>query len=99
MNSQSAYPRLASSLLLNGERSEDPHVERMIESFALLAARVNKKIEDGYPEFTEALLNVLYPHYRARFPSCSIAQFEGCWRFRALGAVACPGTASSGRHR
>ena len=29
------YPRLASSLLLNGERSEDPHVERMIESFAL----------------------------------------------------------------
>lgn len=71
------YPKLASSLLLNGERSEDPHVERMIESFALLSARVNKKIEDGYPEFTEALLNVLYPHYLRPFPSCSIARFEG----------------------
>lgn len=71
------YPKLAASLLLNGERSEDPHVERMIESFALLSARVNKKIEDGYPEFTEALLNVLYPHYLRPFPSCSIARFEG----------------------
>ena len=80
------YPRLASSLLLNGERSEDPHVERMIESFALLAARVNKKIEDGYPEFTEALLSVLYPHYLRPFPSCSIAQFEGAGGASALSA-------------
>ncbi len=78
------YPKLASSLLLNGERSEDPHVERMIESFALLAARVNKKIEDGYPEFTEAFLNVLYPHYLRPFPSCSIARFEGAGGAEAL---------------
>ncbi|WP_374265187.1 type VI secretion system baseplate subunit TssF [Zoogloea sp.] len=70
------YPTLAGQLLLSGERCDDPHVERMIESFALLTARVSKKLEDSYPQFTEALLNVLYPHYLRPFPCCSIAQFE-----------------------
>jgi len=70
------YPKIASQLLLNGEGCDDPHIERMIESFALLNARVSKKIEDSYPQFTEALLNVLYPHYLRPFPACSIAHFD-----------------------
>ncbi|MCK6387956.1 MAG: type VI secretion system baseplate subunit TssF, partial [Zoogloea sp.] len=70
------YPKLAAQLLLSGEGCDDPHVERMIESFALMTARVSKKIEDSYPQFTEALLSVLYPHYLRPFPSCSIAHFE-----------------------
>ena len=70
------YPKLAGQLLLSGEGCDDPHVERMIQSFALLTARVSKKLEDSYPQFTEALLNVLYPHYLRPFPSCSIAHFE-----------------------
>lgn len=70
------YPKLAAQLLLSGEGCDDPHVERMIESFALLTARVSKKLEDSYPQFTEALLNVLYPHYLRPFPSCSIAHFD-----------------------
>jgi len=70
------YPKLAAQLLLSGEGCDDPHVERMIQSFALLTARVSKKLEDSYPQFTEALLNVLYPHYLRPFPSCSIASFE-----------------------
>ena len=70
------YPKIAAQLLLSGEGCDDPHVERMIESFALLNARVSKKIEDSYPQFTEALLNVLYPHYLRPFPSCSIAHFD-----------------------
>jgi len=70
------YPKLAGQLLLSGEGCDDPHVERMIQSFALLTARVSKKLEDSYPQFTEALLNVLYPHYLRPFPSCSIAYFE-----------------------
>lgn len=70
------YPKLAAQLLLSGEGCDDPHVERMIESFALLTARVSKKIEDSYPQFTEALLQVLYPHYLRPFPSCSIASFD-----------------------
>lgn len=70
------YPKIAAQLLLSGEGCDDPHVERIIESFALLTARVSKKLEDTYPQFTEALLNVLYPHYLRPFPSCSIACFD-----------------------
>lgn len=70
------YPKLAAQLLLSGEGCDDPHIERMIQSFALLTARVSKKLEDSYPQFTEALLNVLYPHYLRPFPSCSIAHFD-----------------------
>lgn len=70
------YPKIAGRLLLSGDGSQDPHVERLIESFALLSARVSKKIEDDYPEFTESLLEVLYPHYLRPFPSCSIARFD-----------------------
>ncbi|MDO1530423.1 type VI secretion system baseplate subunit TssF [Fulvimonas sp. R45] len=70
------YPKIAGRLLLVGDVSEDPHVERLIESFALMGARISKKIEDDYPEFTEALLEVLYPHYLRPFPSCSIARFD-----------------------
>ncbi|QDH29946.1 hypothetical protein FKO42_18900, partial [Burkholderia pseudomallei] len=34
----------------------DLHVDRMIQTFALLAARVDAKLDDHYPEFTESLL-------------------------------------------
>lgn len=71
-----AYPKIAGRLQMSGENVEDPHVERLIESFALLAARVHKKLDDEYPEFTDALLQVLYPHYLKPFPSCSIARFD-----------------------
>lgn len=70
------YPRIAGRLLISGEVCEDPHTERMIESFAFLNARIAKRLDDDYPEFTEALFDVLYPHYLRPFPSCSIAHFD-----------------------
>jgi len=70
------YPKIAGRLLISGEVCEDPHVERMIESFALLNARIAKRLDDDYPQFTEALFEVLYPHYLRPFPSCSIARFD-----------------------
>jgi type VI secretion system protein ImpG len=69
------YPKIAARLLLESDTSEDPHVERLIQAFAFLAARVHHKIDDEYPEITESLLNVLYPHYLAPVPSMSIVQF------------------------
>ena len=69
------YPKIASRLLLGSDMSEDPHVERLIQAFAFLAARVHHKIDDEYPEITESLLNVVYPHYLAPVPSMSIVQF------------------------
>src|SRR3954454_4918978 len=70
------YPKIAGRLQLSAEGSQDPHVERLIEAFALLTARVSKRIEDDYPEFTDAVLDVLYRHYLRPFPSCSIACLE-----------------------
>lgn len=69
------YPKIAGRLLLESDKCEDPHVERMIEAFAFLAGRVHLKIDDEFPEITESLLNVLYPHYLAPIPSMSVAQF------------------------
>lgn len=70
------YPKIAGRLQLSAEGSQDPHVERLIEAFSLLSARVSKRIEDDFPEFTDALLDVMYPHYLRPFPSCSIACFD-----------------------
>ncbi|MER3417072.1 MAG: type VI secretion system baseplate subunit TssF [Gemmataceae bacterium] len=68
------YPAAAGRLLLEPERSADPHVERMIEAFALLAARIRHKIEDDFPELTQNFLQVVYPHYLAPIPSMAIVQ-------------------------
>lgn len=70
------YPKIANRMQMAGENVEDPHIERLIQSFALLAARVHKKLDDEYPEFTDALFEVLYPHYLKPFPACSIAHFD-----------------------
>jgi type VI secretion system protein ImpG len=70
------YPKVAGRLLLEPDKCEDPHVERLIESFAFLAGRIRLKIDDEFPEITESLLNVLYPHYLAPIPSMSVAQFS-----------------------
>jgi len=70
------YPKIAGRLLMGGEVCEDPHIERMIQSFALLNSRVAKRLDDDYPELTEALFEVMYPHYLRPFPSCSIARMD-----------------------
>lgn len=70
------YPAAAGRLLLEPNRSIDPHVERLIESFALLAGRIHHKLDDEFPELTDALLGVLYPHYLAPVPSMAIIEFK-----------------------
>ncbi|MGK5067390.1 type VI secretion system baseplate subunit TssF [Janthinobacterium sp. RT4P48] len=70
----SRYPKAAGRLLIAGETCEDPHIERLIQSVALLTARVAKRLDDDYPQFTDALLETLYPHYLRPFPSCSIVR-------------------------
>ena len=70
----SRYPKAAGRLLIAGETCEDPHIERLIQSVALLTARVAKRLDDSYPQFTESLLETLYPHYLRPFPSCSIVR-------------------------
>jgi type VI secretion system protein ImpG len=70
------YPKVASRLMLEPNKCEDPHVERLLEAFAFLAARVHLKIDDEFPEITEALLNVVFPHYVRPIPAMSIVEIK-----------------------
>lgn len=70
------YPKIAARLLLEEEKIEDPHVERIIEAFAFLTGRISLKLDDELPEITESFLNVLYPHYLSPIPSMAITQFS-----------------------
>ena len=70
------YPAIAGRLLLEPEKCEDPHVERIIEAFAMLSARVHLRLDDAFPELTDALLGVLYPHYTPPVPSMTVVQMQ-----------------------
>jgi len=70
------HPKVASRLVLEPTKCEDPHVERLLEAFAFLAARVHLKIDDEFPEISEALLTVVYPHLVRPVPSMSIVEFQ-----------------------
>jgi type VI secretion system protein ImpG len=70
------YPKIAGRLLLEADKSEDIHVERLIEAFAFIGGRIHKKIDDDFPEITQSLLNIIYPHYMAPMPSMAMVQFD-----------------------
>ena len=70
------HPKVASRLVLEPTKCEDPHVERLLEGFAFLAARVHLKLEDEFPEVTEALLSVVYPQLVRPIPSMSVVEFQ-----------------------
>ncbi len=71
-----AHPKIAGRLRLSADAVDDPHVARLIEGFALIAARIRQKLDDEFPELTDSLLGALYPHMLAPFPSASIARFS-----------------------
>ena len=70
------FPAIAARLKLDSVPSQDPHVERLIEAFAFVAARIHRRLDDEYPELTDALLGILYPEYLAPIPSTRIVQFD-----------------------
>jgi type VI secretion system protein ImpG len=70
------YPKIAARLQLERDKCDDPHVERLLEGVAFLAARLQLKLDDDFPEITEALFNSVLPHYVRPIPALSIAEFE-----------------------
>lgn len=70
------YPRVASRLMLEPTKCDDPHVERLLEGFAFLAARVHLRLDDDAPEMAEALLDAAYPQYVRPIPSMSLVQLH-----------------------
>ena len=69
------HPKIAGRLGIHNDTVEDPHASRLIESFAFLNARIQHKLDDDFPELTDALLSVMFPHYQRPIPSTSIVQF------------------------
>ena len=69
-----AHPKIAGRLRVSADSVDDPHVQRLLEGVAFLAARVQHRLDDEFPELTDALLGLLYPHYLAPVPSCLVAQ-------------------------
>ncbi|MFD2264260.1 type VI secretion system baseplate subunit TssF [Lacibacterium aquatile] len=70
------YPKIAARLELGPDGSADPHVERLIESFAYLTGRVQRNLDAEFPRLTEALFQILYPQLAAPIPAMGIARFE-----------------------
>ncbi|WP_018693248.1 type VI secretion system baseplate subunit TssF [Algicola sagamiensis] len=66
------YPKVAGRLHLTDEQVEDPHVSRLIESFAFLTAQIRQKLDDSFPELTDAMMVQMYPDYHAPIPSMSV---------------------------
>ncbi|MDH5570339.1 MAG: type VI secretion system baseplate subunit TssF [Gammaproteobacteria bacterium] len=70
------HPKIAGRLGISSDTIEDPHVSRLVESFAYLNARIQHKLDDDFPELSDAMLSVLFPHYQRPIPSMSIVQFK-----------------------
>jgi type VI secretion system protein ImpG len=70
-----AFPKVAARLALDATEVADPYVERLLEGFSFLSARVRLKLDAEFPRFTQHLLECVYPHYLAPTPSMAIVQF------------------------
>ncbi|MBW3600562.1 MAG: type VI secretion system baseplate subunit TssF, partial [Planctomycetes bacterium] len=70
------FPKIAGRLALDAFECADPYVERLLEGFSFLAARVQLKLDAQFPSFTQHLLDVVYPHYLAPTPSMAVVQFR-----------------------
>lgn len=68
------FPKIAARLGINGLDVSDPYVERLLEGTAFLAARVQLKIEEEFPRFTQNLMQVVLPQAVCPTPSMLIAR-------------------------
>jgi len=71
-----AYPKIAGRLGLDGFECADPYVERLLEGFSFLAARVQMKIDAEFPRFTQHLSELVYPQFLAPTPSMAVVQLQ-----------------------
>ncbi len=82
------YPKIAGRLGVDPSGHEvcpDPFVERLMEGFAYLTARIQTKFDAEFPRLTQSLLESVFPHYLSPTPSMLIAGFEPEWAETGLG--------------
>jgi type VI secretion system protein ImpG len=78
------FPKVAGRLGLDAFECADPYVERLLEGFAFLAARVQLKIDSEFPGFTEQLLEMVCPHYLPSTPSMAVVQLSPSYKQGSL---------------
>ncbi|MDR1227704.1 MAG: type VI secretion system baseplate subunit TssF [Azoarcus sp.] len=69
-----SFPKVAGHLGMQGGAVADPYVERLLEGFAFLSARIHLKMDAEFPRFSQHLLEVVFPHYLAPTPAMAIVQ-------------------------
>jgi type VI secretion system protein ImpG len=79
------FPKVAGRLGITDLECADPHVERLFESFAFMAAGVSQRLDAEFPRFTEGLMAAAYPHYLGPTPSMAVVQFTPSAQQGALG--------------
>lgn len=67
-----AHPAAAGLL---AERGGDPDVERLLEGFAFLSARIRERLDMGVPELIHDLAEVLIPHVLRPVPAATVVEF------------------------
>ena len=72
------FPKIAGRLSIQDAKEicPDPYVERLLEGFAWLAARIHLKLDAEFPRFTQSLLETVYPHYLSPIPSMAVVRFD-----------------------
>ena len=70
------FPKIAARLRMDGLEVGDPYVERLLEGFAFLAARIQLKLEGEFPQFTQRLLEIVYPNFLAPTPAMLVAHLQ-----------------------
>lgn len=78
------YPKIATRLGIQSGQVDDPHISRLVQTFAFMASALDTRLIDDYPEFTESLLGVIYPQYLRCIPSCAIAEIDPTSQFGNL---------------
>ena len=70
------HPEEAGLLNVASLTDRDPYVERLFEGFAFLTARIRERLDDELPQYTDGLLNLLWPHLLRPMPALSIVEFK-----------------------
>jgi type VI secretion system VasI/ImpG family protein len=68
------FPKVAGRLSLSEFECQDPYIERLLEGTAFLSARVEKKLDDGYNNFLESVLNSVAPGALYPIPSGAVLE-------------------------
>jgi len=70
------FPKIAGRLTMDGVEVADPYVERLLEGFAFMAARIQLKIDSEYPRFVGHLLETVCPNFVAPVPSMAVVRMQ-----------------------